>query len=499
MMSSHFALHIAEGHLEWGVLGLMPWVMLCLLRFGTDLRFVIAAALLLASILTFGSVYIMAVYMPFLSIWAVFESLRKRSWRFAFGWSGAVALTILLSAVKLLPQLDFVQANPRQIAAEGFLPAGLVHVFLDPRQVLLYEATRDLSAAVHMRNRGISNEVPKSLAETISIPIDARLKNLEFKWEWHEYGGYITYLGLALAVCGVVVSWRSQWPLYAAGLLAGITAMGNGFPIDLWSLLQQLPLYHSLQVPSRFLAAVLFVLAVAAGHGLSWLCQRNFLTRRHSLLAVIRYGVPLSIYLELAVLGWKLFGDIFIYTPVQLPHHQHFATRYTQINTYFPMMYSCLYPLLRVNSGVLKGYENIQVKRGAVRTVDDPNYRGEAYLESSKETVSIRGWTMARVKMAFQVNKPDRLVLNQNYFTGWRASIHGSGGSREQRAAANGSGLVSIGVGPGDNEVEFYYFPSSFIRGAWISGITLIVCALLLIASRMPRQISWMRERVTIF
>jgi hypothetical protein len=26
MMSAHFALHIAEGHLEWCVLGLMPWV-----------------------------------------------------------------------------------------------------------------------------------------------------------------------------------------------------------------------------------------------------------------------------------------------------------------------------------------------------------------------------------------------------------------------------------------------------------------------------------------
>ena len=54
----------------------MPWLMLCLLRFATDLRFVIVAALLLASILTFGSVYILAVYIPFLSVWATLESIR---------------------------------------------------------------------------------------------------------------------------------------------------------------------------------------------------------------------------------------------------------------------------------------------------------------------------------------------------------------------------------------------------------------------------------------
>ena len=137
IMSAHFALQIAEGHLEWCVLGLMPWLMLCLLRFATDLRFVIVAALLLASILTFGSVYILAVYIPFLSVWATLESIRTRSRRFALGWGGALALTVLLCAVKLLPQLEFVRDNPRHTESRGILAHGLVHVFLDPRQALL--------------------------------------------------------------------------------------------------------------------------------------------------------------------------------------------------------------------------------------------------------------------------------------------------------------------------------------------------------------------------
>jgi uncharacterized membrane protein YfhO len=145
-------------------------------------------------------------------------------------------------------------------------------------------------------------------------------------------------------------------------------------------------------------------------------------------------------------------------------------------------MYSYVYPLIAANSGALEGYENIQVKRGKVRTVDDPDYKGEAYLETSGDPASIREWSMARVKIAFQVDKPDRLVLKQNYLLGWRATILGSTGSRQQLANDNGSGLISVEVNPGDREVEFYYLPSSFIRGAWISGISLIVSVSFLIS-----------------
>lgn len=484
MMSSHFLLHIAEGHLEWCVMGLMPWLMLCLLKFDADLRFVIIAALLLSSILLFGSVYIPAVYVPFLSVWLVLESVRKRTGRYLLGWIATLVLTILLSAVKLLPQLEFVQANPREVHIQGFSASGLLPMFLDPRQALLYRATRDSSTVVHMRIRGLSGEAPKSLPETISLPIDAQLKDAGFTWEWHEYGGYITYLGLALALSGIVISWRSQWPLYTAGMLALFTAMGSGFFIDLWTLLQQLPLYSSLQAPSRFLAAVVFVLAVGAAHGFDRLCRSRFLTARHSLLQLARYGVPLAIYLELAALGWTLFGDIFVCRPVELPHYQQFATRYPQLNTYFPTMYSYLYPLMKSNSGVLEGYENIHVPRGDVKTTNDPGYRGEAYLQNSQSAVSVSEWTMARVKLAFKVTRPDTLVLNQNYFPGWHASIDGATGLRSQSANGNGAGLVSVPVRPGDREVEFLYLPASFITGAWVSGITLALCLGVLLSVR---------------
>ena len=100
--------------------------------------------------------------------------------------------------------------------------------------------------------------------------------------------------------------------------------------------------------------------------------------------------------------GLNLFGDVFVGHPVQLPYHEHFALRYKTLYSENPRLRGYLYAALKSNSGVLEGYENLQVQRGNVRTVDDPEYNGQVYFENSKGTVSIREWTMARVRVAFQ-------------------------------------------------------------------------------------------------
>ena len=102
MMSSHFLLHVTEGHMEWCVLALMPWLVLSLERIPGDLRFIPWSALLLSSVLLFGSVYIVAVYVPFLSIWTVFEAVRTRRIRLVSGWILVLVLTSAISAVATL-------------------------------------------------------------------------------------------------------------------------------------------------------------------------------------------------------------------------------------------------------------------------------------------------------------------------------------------------------------------------------------------------------------
>ena len=312
MMSAHFSLHIAEGHLEWCVLGLMPWVILGLLRAEKDRRFIVLTGLLLASGLTMGSVYIIAIYVPFLALWAALESLRKRSWRLALAYAGALVVMGVTSAVKLLPQLEFASANPRprKVAEVGLSARGLVPVFLQPRQERLYWAMRDVESTRQAAERVVVNGHRRDLPVDVAEPVHQQLRALGVVDEWHEYGAYATIPGLLLAVVGLAVSWRRMWPLYAAGAVAGVVMMSHSSPIDLWSLLQNLPLYRSLTVPSRFVAAVVLVLAVAAALGLGWIVQRTPSVGRWRRLLIV-YGVPAVISAELLTLAWRLWSNIF--------------------------------------------------------------------------------------------------------------------------------------------------------------------------------------------
>jgi hypothetical protein len=488
MMSSHFALHITEGHLEWCVLGLMPWVMIPLSQSPPTAVRTVITSLLLASVLLFGSVYIMAVFVPFLTVWAVLESARRRSPRLLLHWAGVLVLTCLLSAVKLLPQLDFTTENPRETIAEGYSLSGLPLVFLEPRQALLYQATRDALVPDHLASL-------RALPAAVATPIHNHLQRSGFEWAWHEYGCYITYLGLILVFCGVVSGWKRQWPLYVAGLLALLTSLGHGLPLDLWALMQRLPLYESLHVPSRFLAAVVFVLAVASGCGLDALLRMRGLRGKFRLRGIVQAAVPLAIWLELAAMGWKLFDDIFVIcTPeseVTMSRDRVAARPFVLQDPpqrYFPVMTSDVYSHLMDNRGILVGYENMAVKRGQVRLADAPDDRGMAWIEGSAGTAEISKWTMAQVTVHADVDRDAQLVLNQNYASGWKVRISDPVGRRTTRAERSAGGLVSTQIGPYDRVVEFYYRPRSVIWGTVISSTTLLFCCgVFVVARRCPR------------
>ena len=780
MMSTHFALHVTEGHLEWCALGLMPWVMLCLVRAERDWRFVILAGLLFSSGLLYGSIYIVAVFVPVFALWAVLEGIRTYSWRIPASCAAMIGLTFLLCAVVLFPRLDFLEANPRKTRVdEQVSPAAFARMLLDPRQADLFRQTRDVrnppdaeldrllpARCAHGR---LASAAPKSydtlkwhrlemLLSTTSDWTDVRFQNFPYRlfvgglgkeektpaqlnalpqtdewvaiqnpdldksrqtvpatvyvrlpdegdlrflltrgntgatkltvtrgdeilldalhsimepgdlkntrtftiprhkvlgqadpdeerpaepwyrveatlqttapwcdlqvvnspyvfrvkgwkdrrqteilpsmsglatgsrspgkaeaeleatlyfqrpeennlrvallqgpegtstlrletpqgdliaaqrnetaagsgektieyllpresltgqlevptplrwrlnrrgmWrDWHEYGCYLTWVGLATVVLGLVVSFRRNWPLVVAGLFAGLMALGVALPLSLWVLWKQLPMYGSLQVPSRFLVAVVFVLAVCGGYGVDRLGRWAGKVGGVWVGRLLVGAIGLAIYVELAVLGWNLFSDVFVCQPHEVPRYGQFAQRFEDEDAIrSPSMYSAHYPYLPGNSGVLREYENIAVPRGEVRVTTDTGYRGEAYLDGSHGTAEVSDWSMSRVKVRLEVTAADRLVLNQNYFPGWKAVRRGADGTAE-KLSAQGSpgGLVSIGVRPGDREVEFYYLPDSFIRSAILSGVTLLGCLGLLLAGSRSGWKSWRLMRL---
>ena len=175
---------------------------------------------------------------------------------------------------------------------------------------------------------------------------------------------------------------------------------------------------------------------------------------------------------------------MFVCPPRSVPRHETFAQRYAEDDVCYAAMYSAHCPYAESNSGVLREYENIAVPRGKIRLAGDADYRGEVFLAEGHGSVRIDCWTMSSVRIAIHADAPDRLVLNQNYFRGWKAVCRREQGpAARQTAQRNDEGLVSLPVEPGDVEVEFYYLPDSFLVGSLVSGLTLFGCLGLIVAA----------------
>ncbi len=477
MMSSHFVLHITEGHLEWCVLALMPWVACCILQ--QTRRAVIGAALIFASGMTFGAVYVPAIFLPFMSAWMTLEAIRHRRMSVLTGWGAFLVLAVGISLPKILPVVAFTSAHPRVPVAGVDAPLRLwPTMFGDPRQGSFYQAYRDRELP--------EGHFAKVLSDDDAEPFLATIDDAGLQFGFHEFGCYLGVAGIVLAVVGIAASARRLWPLYGAGILAALVIMGANGPVNLFALLQELPLYQQLRVPSRFLMAVVFVLAVAVAFGVTRIAGSGIAHSRRRLIAAITLTV--AMYGELLGLGWSMFRDVFVVPPVPLETHADFAQRCDgKPSNYEHVIDSAMVRCLQANSGDLDAYENLTVTRGRVRLTHDPDYRGEAYLEEGGDAI-IRRWTMSRVDIHVRSRLPTRLVLNQNFADGWRAmALDAQGTSRELTPLRSGEGLVSVPVDPLVTSVTLFYEAKGFRLGVAIGVPILLSCIGFLVVSTLRR------------
>ena len=172
MMSAHFTLHMAEGHVEWCALGLVPWAMLCLVRAEEDWRWLVAGAAVIASALLNGSVYILAVFLPSSPFGPCWKASAPAAGPSAARTIGMLALALLLGAVVLLPRIEFVAANPRPVdRINQVAPAALPAMLLDPGQADLFRSTRDLA-----------NPPREELARCLSLPSPEPAARSDWQW-----------------------------------------------------------------------------------------------------------------------------------------------------------------------------------------------------------------------------------------------------------------------------------------------------------------------------
>ena len=480
-LNGYITLRFVVGHINHFPLLLLPWVVLFFLQ-ATErpLRAIWAGAVLALMFLSGGD-YPFILSIIFLVIFTI-PLLARRPLR-AFG---ALILTLMaamaFSAVKLIPSIEFLwQSVPIHPERSG----------IDFSMVLKGLLTRNLSLQVDYTKAGYG--------------------------EW-EYGAYIGLFGLPLLffLGGAIVSAKGIWrrrqkaaraglthtgpALFFVGLIFLFMSTGHKGPFPIFKAVAWLPLLKNLHVPFRFISLFIFTATILGGYFLS-VIERKAAGRKILAALVIFLAV------DLMLMARPVFKEAFVVTErekdkrtavLELPEDvrlwkrdldglklaeawrlgappiQHIRLNWLRKNRHFPRdAYWLIQPEtlnaylnLLQSKGTLDFYDPQHLEPFALAP-DDAGYRGEVFLTPDSGTVGIVDFSPNRVETQFRTATPTSLILNQNYFPGWRVKGNVRGKARSY------NGLISVDVAPGEGKVVFQFLPTSFLIGLCVSLLAL--------------------------
>jgi len=215
--------------------------------------------------------------------------------------------------------------------------------------------------------------------------------------------------------------------------------------------------------------------------------------KNRRLLQLLRAGIPIIIMIDLISVNSPVFKDAFPIPPLSVERQEGFSQiaeekNYdangivTQAPLHMYSSWSALYPAFLSNLGTIQAYEPLNVPRNAIPR-NSLNYRGEAFFWGTSGKLSIDSWSPNRVVVSVQPRKEGYLVLNQNYYSGWKAK-----GKRPRQVesvdcrsggeAKSGYMLVGVRIFPEDKAIEFYYSPLSFKLGCIVTCLSILGGAL---------------------
>jgi hypothetical protein len=420
-LSGVFAIAPRLGWINFFSFELLPWI-----AFGTRIalagrrRGVVVAAVALAWCVGFGGTYAA----PMAALWCALELLDAMTTRpsreprvMILAHAALIAvLALSLSAVRLWPIVETLHEGRRVI---GGAPA---NSWLTVARMML---------------KGVGDKEDGSFFVGV-LAVPAVLIGLFRPRAWR--------LGVAAALWIWLAAGYGAWP-------------------SLFAALRALPLYSTLRYPERFLVlAALAASALAAGG----------FNVAEKLAADARAGRPLPVPARWAlsaplVVGLALFTAM---VPLVAQHWRQASKR----DLLAPPGESDggAFHQARGNRWALAFYE--PMNRGSLScweaypVPESPLLQGdleheERLVDEGAGTVAPRAWTPNRLDFDVQLTRPARLVVNQNWHSGWRASV---GEVRSE------DGLLAVDLPAGVSALSMRFEPASARGGA---VVTLVAAA----------------------
>lgn len=120
------------------------------------------------------------------------------------------------------------------------------------------------------------------------------------------------------------------------------------------------------------------------------------------------------------------------------------------------------------------------VFKGAIEISESEDiYRGEAYLLNNPGAATLNYFSPNKLIIHAQTENPDILLVNQNYHHGWKAIKEMKDKAGRLKVFSH-EGILGVKLPRGAHTIVFYFLPTLFIFGTFVSILTFLCCILYL-------------------
>jgi hypothetical protein len=402
--------------LGWfGFLGFafLPWVLVGLRRAASGrLSGLALVGLSTAFIVGFGGTYVAPISLVACVIELLLLLVRRRGKIALVPLASAGLLALGLSAFRLWPVWEELQRGPRVIAGMSNVGAQLIGLSLF--------GTND--------------------------------------W-WNAEIWYLVTVPGAIVAAIALLRWRGRWLALSFSLWLWISA-GNAITPSLYALLRSIPVFSLLRNSERFLTCAGLVFSIGASFAISDVFARlranskaskrgALFTRALAIIALL--GITLSTLWQLHNFTVAASKRTMKAPPREQlrPFHQSRGNRWA-VAGYGPM-----------SRGSLACWEAYGVPQS-------PKLRGDLEREAWLAPAGVleeRHWSPNALGFHVRVDRPTRLVINQNYHRGWKANVG---------AVVSDEGLLAVDLPAGESDVTLKFLPRSAIGGLITSALALL-------------------------
>ncbi|MCA9522223.1 MAG: hypothetical protein KC609_14685 [Myxococcales bacterium] len=439
----YFSWHFAGGHVSYYGLTLTPLILLFLERGRHKARYGVWVGLLLAWTFLLGGAYAYPFQVLLVGAHVIYYSVADRSPTAFYTAAIAGLVSLGVSAVKVLPVLEFTLKHSR------------------PSQLLESIAPWELFEPLLSRRSHFG-----------------RWGNHPFTWP--EYGSYIGYLPLLLAMIAAARQTTQRRYYVGMAIFFLLLVLGNHGPYSPYALLRKLPVYKDLRVPSRYLIFVVFYLAALAGFAVS--AWRRELTSRfaaHQWRYYLPHATALLVILELCSFGQHEFRRTYNIKPVPLALGESFD----QWVVGRPEVESYLGPYRNV--GIVNCYEeganprSPHLRRGKVPQVFLERV-GDGKIDEIRVTPN-------QITFRATLERESVVLINENVDSGWRIG---------DQKAFDVRGLIAFRLPAGERRYRAVYRPRSMVIGICLTSTFMLGIVFFFVGLARRQRTGW---RATLF